>query len=94
MICASEDVGMADPQALVVATAADLVLERVGMPEGQIPLAEAAVYLATAPKSNASYMAIARASEAVKDTQIRTVPPHLQDSHYKAWPWFRIQVRP
>jgi putative ATPase len=83
MICASEDVGMADPQALVVAAAADLVLERVGMPEGQIPLSQAAVYVATAPKSNASYMAIEAAREAVRNTQIKTVPPHLQDAHYK-----------
>lgn len=83
MICASEDVGMADPQALVVAAAADFALERVGMPEGQIPLSQAAVYVATAPKSNASYMAIEKAREAVRNTQIKTVPAYLQDSHYK-----------
>ncbi len=83
MICAAEDVGMADPRALMVAAAADFALERVGMPEGQIPLAEAAVYVATAPKSNASYMAIENARNAVRQTQIKTVPPHLQDAHYK-----------
>ena len=74
---------MADPRALMVAAAADFALERVGMPEGQIPLAEAAVYVATAPKSNASYMAIENARNAVRQTQIKTVPPHLQDAHYK-----------
>ena len=83
MICAAEDVGMADPRALMVAAAADFALERVGMPEGQIPLAEAAVYVATAPKSNASYIAIENARNAVRQTQIKTVPPHLQDAHYK-----------
>ncbi len=82
MICAAEDVGMADPNAMVVAAAASQVLERVGMPEGQIPLAEAAVYVATAPKSNASYMALNAAMEAVRKVQVKTVPPHLQDAHY------------
>ena len=82
MICAAEDVGMADPQALVVAASAGLVLERVGMPEGKIPLAEAAVYVATAPKSNASCVAIEAAIEAVNDTQVKSVPPHLRDAHY------------
>ncbi|MDD6213111.1 MAG: AAA family ATPase [Clostridiales bacterium] len=82
MICASEDVGMADPQALSVAVAAAQTVERVGMPEGRIPLAQAAIYVATAPKSNASYMAVNAAMEAVRDTQIQHVPSHLQDSHY------------
>lgn len=82
MICASEDVGMADPNALVVAVAAAETLERVGLPEGRIPLAEAAVYVATAPKSNASYLAIDAAMEAVRRVQVKSVPPHLQDSHY------------
>lgn len=82
MICASEDVGMADPQAICVASAAAQIVERVGMPEGRIPLAEAAIYVATAPKSNASYMAIDAALEAVRDTPVQRVPPHLQDSHY------------
>ena len=82
MICAAEDVGMADPNAMVVASAAAQILERVGMPEGRIPLAEAAVYVATAPKSNASYMAINQAMNAVENVQVSFVPPHLQDSHY------------
>ncbi|MCD8009960.1 MAG: replication-associated recombination protein A [Lachnospiraceae bacterium] len=82
MICASEDVGMADPQAICVASAAAQIVERVGMPEGRIPLAEAAIYVATAPKSNASYLAIDAALEAVRDTPVQRVPPHLQDSHY------------
>ena len=83
MICASEDVGMADPNAIVVAEAAAGIVERIGMPEGRIPLAEAAVYVATAPKSNASYLAIDAALEAVRQTEIKTVPPHLQDASYK-----------
>ena len=73
---------MADPNALVVAVAAAETLERVGLPEGRIPLAEAAVYVATAPKSNASYLAIDAAMEAVRRVQVKSVPPHLQDSHY------------
>ena len=80
MICASEDVGMADPQALVVATAAALAIERIGLPEARILLAEAAVYVASAPKSNASYMALGRAQESVR--KIRTsVPGHLMNIH-------------
>lgn len=82
MICAAEDVGMADPNALTVAASAAQVLERVGMPEGRIPLAEAAVYVATAPKSNASYLAIDAAMEAVRRVEVGSVPPYLQDSHY------------
>ena len=73
---------MADPNALVVAVAAAETLERVGLPEGRIPLAEAAVYVATAPKSNASYLAIDAAMEAVRRVQVKSVPLHLQDSHY------------
>ena len=80
MICASEDVGMADPRALMVAVAAAETVERVGMPEGRIPLAEAAVYVATAPKSNASYMAVDRALEAVEKVAIEKVPPHLTNA--------------
>ncbi len=80
MICASEDVGMADPQALVVATAASLAVERIGMPEARILLAEAAVYVATAPKSNASYLAVDRAAESVR--KIKTsIPGHLMNIH-------------
>ncbi len=82
MICAAEDVGMADPQALCVAEAAAGTVERVGMPEGRIPLAEAAVYVATAPKSNASYLAVEKAMEAVERVTVSRVPPHLQDAHY------------
>lgn len=82
MICAAEDVGNADPQALQVAVAAAQAVERLGMPEAQIPLAQAVTYVASAPKSNAAYMAIAEAMEAVKNTKT-TVPVHLQDAHYK-----------
>lgn len=82
MICASEDVGMADPQALVVAASAAQVVERVGMPEARIPLAQAAAYVATAPKSNASYLAIDKALEAVKNRENPPVPVYLQDHHY------------
>jgi len=80
MICAAEDVGMADPNALCVAVAASQAVERVGLPEARIPLAEAAVYVATAPKSNAAYMAVNAALENVK--QVRTsVPGHLMNIH-------------
>ena len=79
MICAAEDVGMADPRALQVAVAASETVERVGMPEGRIPLAMAAVYVATAPKSNAAYLAIDKALAAVKKTEMKTVPPHLKN---------------
>ena len=82
MICAAEDVGNADPQALQVAVAAAQAVERLGMPEAQIPLAQAVTYVASAPKSNAACMAVFDAMEAVKSTRT-TVPPHLQDSHYK-----------
>lgn len=80
MICASEDVGMADPQALVVATSAALAVERIGLPEARILLAEAAVYVATAPKSNASYLAIGRAQESVRNKRT-SVPGHLMNIH-------------
>ena len=82
MICAAEDVGNADPQALVVAVAAAQAVERLGMPEAQIPLSQAVTYVASAPKSNAACMAIMEAMEAVKTTRT-TVPVHLQDAHYK-----------
>ncbi len=82
MICASEDVGLADPQALVVAVVAAQAVERIGMPEAQIILAQAVNYVATAPKSNASYNSIFAAMESVKSAKT-TVPAHLQDSHYK-----------
>lgn len=83
MICACEDVGNADPQAMQVAASASLIVERVGMPEGRIPLAHAAIYVATAPKSNAAYLAINEALACVKDTGNLQVPPHLRDSGYK-----------
>ena len=83
MICASEDVGNADPQALQVAVAASLAVERVGMPEAQIILSQAAAYIATAPKSNASCVAIEEAMRAVNDTENVTIPIHLKDAHYK-----------
>ena len=82
MICAAEDVGMADPQALVVATSAAQAVERIGMPEAQIILAEAVNYVACAPKSNASYLSIEAAMESVRSKKT-SVPVHLQDAHYK-----------
>ncbi len=82
MICASEDVGNADPQALTVAVSAAQAVERVGMPEAQIILSQAVLYVATAPKSNSACNAIFAAMENVKNKKT-TVPSHLQDSHYK-----------
>lgn len=84
MVCASEDVGNADPQALQVAVAASLAVERLGMPEARITLAQAASYIATAPKSNAAYLAIDNALSAVRSTGNLAIPPHLQDAHYKS----------
>lgn len=81
MICASEDVGNADPMALVVATSAAQAVERIGMPESQIILAQAVSYVACAPKSNAAVNAIAAAMDCVKKVKT-TVPVHLQDAHY------------
>ncbi len=83
MICAAEDVGNADPQALVVAVAAAQAAERIGLPEAQIILAEAVTYVASAPKSNASCLAVFEALQAVKDQKTMPVPVHLQDAHYK-----------
>lgn len=83
MICASEDVGNADPQALVVAVAAAQAVERLGMPEARIPLAQAAIYVACAPKSNGAIMAIDEAMKVVNEQKISGVPAHLQDAHYK-----------
>lgn len=82
MICASEDVGNADPQALQVAVAASQAVERLGMPEARITLAQAAAYVACAPKSNAAIMAIDEAMALVRSTQAAPVPPYLQDAHY------------
>ncbi len=82
MICASEDVGNADPNALTVAVSAAQAVERVGMPEAQIILSQAATYIAGAPKSNAACNAIFAAMDSVKQVKT-TVPVHLQDSHYR-----------
>ena len=83
MICAAEDVGNADPEALVVATNASLAVERIGMPEAQIILSQAAAYVACAPKSNASCQAISQAMQTVEQTGNLPIPTHLQDAHYK-----------
>ncbi len=83
LVCASEDVGNADPQALVLAQAALCALEFLGLPEGRIPLAQAAVYVACAPKSNAVYLGIEKALESVKSGHAQEVPDHLKDAHYK-----------
>lgn len=83
MICASEDVGNADPMALNVAVSASLAVERVGMPEAQIILSQAASYVACAPKSNAACNAIFAATEEIKKSGNLPIPTHLQDAHYK-----------
>jgi putative ATPase len=82
MISAAEDIGIADPQALLIAVAAADAVQYVGMPEGRIPLAEAVVYLATAPKSNAAYLALDAAIADVRAGKIGRVPKHLRDAHY------------
>ena len=84
MICASEDVGNADPQALQVAVSASLAVERVGMPEAQIILSQAAAYVACAPKSNAAVNAISDAMREVGETGNLDIPNHLKDAHYKS----------
>lgn len=83
MICASEDVGNADPNALTVAVNTSLAVERVGMPEAQIILAQAVTYVACAPKSNAASNAVFEAMETVRQTGNLPIPAHLQDAHYK-----------
>jgi putative ATPase len=83
MICASEDVSNADPNALVVATAAAQAVERLGMPEARIVLAQAATYVACAPKSNSAICAIDAASKLVEQQRTSPIPPYLQDAHYK-----------
>ncbi len=83
IILASEDIGNADPQALLVATAAAQALEHVGLPEAQLALAQAAIYLARAPKSNASAKAIWDARRDVREQGLRQPPPALRDAHYK-----------
>ncbi len=82
MICASEDVGNADPMALVVAVNASLAVERLGMPEARIVLSQAASYVASAPKSNAAYLAVDKAYDIVGRTGNLPIPPYLQDAHY------------
>lgn len=82
VICAAEDVGLADPQALVIANAAAQAADFVGWPEAQIPLAEAVCYIANAHKSNASYMGIANARADVRMKNCGSVPKHLRDAHY------------
>lgn len=82
IICASEDVGNADPRALQVAVSAFQATEMIGMPECRIILSQAVCYVASAPKSNASYMAINDAINDVKNIQISTIPPYLKDAHY------------
>lgn len=83
-ICAAEDVGNADPQALLVANAALQISEFIGLPEAQLPLAQAAIYIATAPKSNASAMAIWSARDDIKNGRTLPVPKHLRDAHYRS----------
>ena len=83
VICAAEDVGTADPNALVVANAAFEAVIKVGMPEARIILSEAAIYVATAPKSNAAICAIDEALEEVRNSGSLPIPTHLQDAHYK-----------
>ncbi len=83
VICASEDVGNADPRALEVAVAAFHALESIGMPEARIPLAQAAIYIAMAPKSNSSYKGIESALSAVREERLSPVPSHLKSANYK-----------
>ncbi|MCU1409013.1 MAG: family ATPase [Microbacteriaceae bacterium] len=82
IVLASEDIGMADPQSLVIAVAAADAVQLIGMPEGRIPLAQAVVHLATAPKSNAAYMALDAAINDVRSGKSGRVPKHLRDAHY------------
>ncbi len=83
VVAASEDVGNADPRALLVAVAAAQAVEFVGLPEAQIPLAQATIYVAAAPKSNACYLALERAREDVRELDNPAVPPHLRDASYR-----------
>ncbi len=83
VIFASEDIGLADSRGLEIAVAAAHALEHVGLPEAQLNLAQAAIYLATAPKSNRTALAIWNARAAVRDGAIGEVPPHLRDGHYQ-----------
>lgn len=83
MISASEDIGNADPHALTLAVSAAQAVQMIGLPEGKIPLAQAAVYLAGAPKSNASYLGINKAMQMVEEEENQPVPRHLKDSSYR-----------
>src|SRR5678816_44030 len=82
VICAAEDVGLADPMALVLANAAHQAAEFIGWPEARIPIAEATLYIATAPKSNTSITAIDAAQEDIRSGRTLAVPEHLRDAHY------------
>jgi putative ATPase len=84
VIFASEDVGMADPTALLVAVAAAHALEHVGLPEAQLNLSQAAIHLATAPKSNRSALAVWAAREDVRQGKVGEVPAHLRDASYRS----------
>ena len=84
MICASEDIGNADPMALIIAVNTSLAAERIGMPEARIILAQAATYMAMAPKSNSAIEGINKASHYVKDHPCDQIPSHLKDAHYKS----------
>jgi len=84
VVLASEDIGMADPTSLLIATAAANAVEYVGLPEAQLNLAQAVVHLATAPKSNRTALGIWKAIEDVRSRPAGPVPPHLRDSHYKS----------
>ncbi|PKM94572.1 MAG: replication-associated recombination protein RarA [Firmicutes bacterium HGW-Firmicutes-1] len=84
VICASEDVGNADPRALQLAVSAASAVDFIGLPEGRIVLAQAAAYVACAPKSNAAITSIDQAMEDVKNIQILSIPPHLKDAHYSS----------
>jgi len=83
IICASEDVGNADPYALPLAVSALQAIQSIGMPEGRIPLAQAAVYIASCPKSNASYLGIEKALKDIEEERLQPVPDHLRNSHYR-----------
>ena len=83
VICAAEDVGLADPQALIIATAAFDAVHVIGWPEARIPLAEAVIYIATAEKSNSAYLAINTAIKDLRDHPFSGVPMHLRSSNYK-----------
>ncbi|NLM07162.1 MAG: replication-associated recombination protein A [Tissierellia bacterium] len=83
IITAAEDIGLADPYALTLAVSTFQAVHAIGMPEGRIPLAEAVIYMATAPKSNSAYIAIENAIADIKNEEIRKIPNHLQDTHYR-----------